>query len=64
MDRNAETHTQRLDGAEIRIEGPKKDMDSTERPTESIDLDPLCLPETELSTKEQAWAGHRPPAHM
>ena len=35
-----------------RIEGPKEDRDSTGRPTESTNLDPWGLPET-----ERAWAG-------
>jgi hypothetical protein len=42
----------------------EEDRKSTERPTESTNLDPLGLPETEPSTKEQAWAGPRSPVHM
>lgn len=34
-----------------RIEGPKEDKDSTERPKMSTKLDPLRLPETKLPTK-------------
>jgi hypothetical protein len=52
MERHAETHTQTLDGAlgvegsgnprvERKIKGPKEDRDSTGRPTESTNLDPL-----------------------
>jgi hypothetical protein len=37
---------------EVRIEGPKEDSDSTGRPTESTNLDPWGLSETELPTKE------------
>jgi hypothetical protein len=35
-----------------RIEGSKEDRDSTERPTETINLDPWELPEIEPPTKE------------
>ena len=47
-----------------RIEEPEEDRDSTGRPTESTNLDLWGLPETEPLTKEQAWAGPRPPAHV
>ena len=47
-----------------RIEGPKEDKDSTERPTESTNLVLRGLPETESPTKEQAWAGPRPHEDM
>ena len=33
----------------------------TKTPTESTNLDPWGLPETELPTKEQAWARSRNP---
>ena len=39
------------------------DRDSTRRPTESTNLDPWGLPETELPIKEHTWAGSRSPAH-
>jgi hypothetical protein len=35
-----------------RIEGPKKDRNSTRRPTESNNLDPWEFPETQSPTKE------------
>ena len=38
-----------------RIDGPKEDRDSIERPKESTNLDPWGVPETEPPTKEQAW---------
>ena len=46
------------------IAGHKGNRESTRRPKESIHLDPWGLPETEPPTKEWAWAGPRPPAHM
>jgi hypothetical protein len=59
MERDAELHSQRLDGAcesyetvGRRIEGPKKN--STGRPTESANLNPWGFPEPESPTKE--WA--------
>jgi hypothetical protein len=39
--------------------GPQGDRNSTGRPTESTNLDPWGLSETELPTKELAWAGPR-----
>jgi hypothetical protein len=47
-----------------RIEGLKKDRHSTGRPTESTNLDPWRLPETEPPTKECTQDGLRTPAHM
>ena len=47
-----------------KIEGHEEDRDSTERPTESTDLDPWGLQETESQTKEQAWAGPSLPVHI
>jgi hypothetical protein len=47
-----------------RIEGPKEDRDSTGRPTESTNLDPRGLLETEPPIKERAWTGPRPPTYM
>ena len=35
-----------------RIEGPEENKDSTGKPTESTNLDPWGLPETESPTKE------------
>jgi hypothetical protein len=35
-----------------KIEEPKEDRDSTGRATESTNLDPWALPETETPTKE------------
>ena len=40
-----------------RTEGPEEDRASKGRPPESTNLDPWGLPETELPTKEQTWAG-------
>ena len=47
-----------------RIEGPKEYRDSTGRPTESTNLDPWGLLETEPPTKEHTQAGLRAPEHM
>ena len=49
---------------ERRIEGPKEDRDSTERPTESTNLGPWKLPKTESQTKEKTLAGPRSPEHI
>ena len=45
-----------------RTERFRRDRDSIKR-TESINLDPGGLPETELPTKERTWARPRPPAY-
>jgi hypothetical protein len=37
-----------------KLEGPEEDRDSTGRPTESTNLKPWWLPETESPTKKQA----------
>ena len=57
MERDAETHSQVLDGAwnilpsvGRRIEGPEEDRDSTERPTESTNQDLWGFSETESPT--------------
>jgi hypothetical protein len=47
-----------------RTERPEDDRDFTEKPTESTNLDPWGLPETESPTKEQAQAGPRSLAHV
>ena len=47
-----------------RIEGLGGDKDSTRRPTESTNLDPWGLPETEPPTKELTWSELRPPVHI
>jgi hypothetical protein len=47
-----------------RTERSEEDRDSTERPTESTNLDPWGLPETEPPTKERAWAGAKPAAQF
>jgi len=39
------------------IKGPDENWDSTERPTESINLEPWGLPKSEPPTKEHIWAG-------
>jgi hypothetical protein len=44
-----------------KTEGPEEDMDSTETPTESTNLDHWELPETESPTKEYVQAGPTPP---
>jgi hypothetical protein len=46
------------------IEGQGGDKDSTKTPTESTNLEPGRLPETESPTEEHTWAGTRPPANM
>jgi len=45
------------------IEGPEGDRNSTRRPTEPTNLDPLVLSQTEPLIKEHAQAGLRPPVH-
>jgi hypothetical protein len=40
-----------------RIEGPEQDRNSTGRPTESTNLNPWQLSETEPPTEEQMTAG-------
>jgi hypothetical protein len=40
---------------ERKIEGPEEDKHSTGRPTESPNLNPQGLPETESPTREEAW---------
>jgi len=47
--------------AERRIEEPEEDRDSTGRPTESTNLDPWGLPETQSPIKDRAWAGPKCP---
>jgi hypothetical protein len=47
-----------------RIEGPSGDKNSTRRPTESTNLDPWELPETESATKGHTWARPRPPSPL
>ena len=47
-----------------KTERPEEDRHSTERTTVSVKLDPWGFPKTEASTKELAWAGPRPLAHM
>ena len=47
-----------------KIEAPEEDRDSTERSTESINLNPWEFPKTKPPTQEHSWAGARPPAHM
>ena len=73
MKTDAKTLNQTLDEAPVvllkswvRVERPEEDRDSTERPTESTNLDPWGFmdPGTEPPTKEQAWAGAKLPAHI
>jgi hypothetical protein len=47
-----------------RVEGPGGDRDSTGRSTESTNLGPWELSETEPPTKEHTQTGPRPTAHM
>jgi hypothetical protein len=47
-----------------RIKKSKEDRASLGRRTESTNLNPWGLSETEPPTKEQAQAGPRSPAHM
>ena len=47
-----------------RIDGPKRESNSTGRPTETPYLDPWELLETEPPTKEHTQAGLRPQAHL
>ena len=67
METNAETHSQTLEGdwevlwKSWSIEGPEEDRDFIKGPSESTNLDPWGLPETEPTTEEQAWAGPTPP---
>jgi hypothetical protein len=42
----------------------EKNRDSMGRPTESTNLDPWGVPETESPAKKRAQAGPRPPANM
>jgi hypothetical protein len=66
MERDAETHTQTLNGAwesHERVGRKLRNSKMAGRPTESTNLDPWELPETESPTKEQAGSGPRPPAY-
>ena len=45
---------------EGKIKGPEVDGNPTERPTESTNLDPWELSESEPPTKEHTWAEMRP----
>jgi hypothetical protein len=47
-----------------RIRGSEEDRDSTGRPTESTNLGPWRLPETELTTKGHTQDGSRIPSLM
>jgi len=47
-----------------RIEGPKGDRNSTEKPTESTHLNPWEFPETEPPTKKHTWAVLGLPVYM
>ena len=47
-----------------RIEGTREVKDTTGKPTESTNLDPWELPETEPPTKEHTQAGLRSLAHI
>ena len=40
-----------------RIKGPEGEGNPTKRPTESINLDPCQVSETEPPTEEHTWAG-------
>lgn len=71
MRKDAGTHSQTSDGAGKprgrvggRTEVPGMHRDSIRRLTESTNLDPWGLPDTEPSTEEHTWAGLRPHAHM
>lgn len=71
IETNAETHRQTLDevgkscpSVEGRNEGPEEDRDSKGRPTESTNLDPRGLPESEPPTKEHTGARTRPLAQI
>jgi hypothetical protein len=46
------------------IEGPEGDRNVTGKPTESNNLNPWVLTETEPPTKEHTWAGPRTTAQM
>ena len=46
------------------LKDPKRTGTLQEDQSESTNLNPWRLPETELPTKEQALAGLSPPAHM
>ena len=68
METDAETHSQRTSGHERvmwkpqgRIETASVVKDTTRRPTESTNLSPWGLTETELPTKEHAEPGPRSP---
>lgn len=66
---NSETHkhwTELWDSYGIfggRIKGPRRNKNSTEKPTKSTNLDLYELPETEPSTENHAWAFPRSPTH-
>ena len=47
-----------------RIEVPEGNRNFTGRPTESINLDPWGLSETEPPTKEHTQVGAKHPAHV
>jgi hypothetical protein len=71
METDAETHSQTLGRAqgvlwksEGRIEGARGVNNNTKQCTESTNLGPCELTETETPTKEQAWTRPRPPTHM
>jgi hypothetical protein len=67
METNAETYSQTIGGARglllkswESIEAARGIKDTTRRPTESTNLGPEGLTETEPPTKEHAWAEPRP----
>jgi len=51
-----------IGGVERRIEGPEGNRNSVGKLTESNNLDPWELSETEPPTKEHTMAGSRPPS--
>jgi len=70
---NEDTHTYSQTWTEIRdsygrvggrVKSPEEGRDSTGRPTDSTNLDPWELSETEPPIKEHTQSGPRPPAHM
>jgi hypothetical protein len=47
-----------------RVEGTREVKDTTRKSTESINLDPQGITESEPPTREHIWNGTRPSTHI